>query len=398
MRALLQEPTPGEEEMVLHVLERMYAPAMTRSVPEDWASRARFDQMLMYLDYSSSPGYPYCREKPTIGEWLGYNDLDSFDQRQVNRLWFDVLQVIAGQYDHIFRVFVKDEPHKRAKAETNRWRLIVMSSLPVQMVWRMLFHEQNMALNELWHRIPSKHGMSFCYGTWRIFLAMARTQGMKYSRDISGWDVGAPGFVFRLIGKLRQRWKGVTGSWITCQELLYRDAYGRSQLIFSNGLLLVQEFEGFMKSGLFSTITDNSIAMVGIHVLACLRARLPIGHISATGDDVVQSTISDAYLDELVRLGCRVKEVHNHIEFMGVNFSSGVPEPMYFQKHLYTVGMKPGVLEELMDSYCRLYAESNRFPFWARLAAELEIDVKSQRYYQFWFSSPLSRDVQRLIL
>lgn len=386
-------------EIVLHVLERMYRPAMNEhAVPEEWASRSRFETMLMDLDTSSSPGYPYCREKPTIGDWLGHDGLMGFEPRQVERLWFDVLKVINGDYDHIYRVFIKDEPHKKAKAETNRWRLIAMSSLPVQMVWRMLFYEQNKALNEMWTRIPSKHGMSFCYGTWRQFLAMCNSQGMKYSRDISGWDVGAPGFIFDIVGGLRQRWPGVTLSWSACQELAYRDAYKESSLIFSNGIVVKQQFPGFMKSGLFNTISDNSIAMVGIHILACVRAKLPIGHISATGDDVVQSTISDSYLDELTKLGCRVKEVHNHVEFMGINFSTGVPEPMYFQKHLYTVGFKTHVLEELMNAYAGHYAESKRFPFWAKLAVELGVSVKSQRYYQFWYSSPLARDIQRLVV
>lgn len=360
-------------------------------VPSTWACRSRFEKLLLYLDNSSSPGYPYLREKPTIGEWLGADGIGGFNPIQVERLWYDVQQVLSGGYEHLFRVFVKDEAHKTAKAEANRWRLIVASSLPVQMVWRMLFHEQNQALNECASEIPSKHGFVHCYGGWRQFLAEAKSQGMKYSRDISGWDVGAPGYIFRIVGKLRQRWKGVTASWITVQELMYHDAYENSKLIFSNGIVVQQQFPGFMKSGLFNTITDNSISMVGIHALACIRASIPIGNISATGDDVIQSTLSESYLDELGKLGCRVKEVLYHIEFMGVNYSTGKPEPMYMQKHLYNVCVKMSVIEELLDSYCRLYAESEHFPFWAQLAEDLGVSVRSQRYYQFWYSSPMAK-------
>lgn len=395
LRDNLVEPTIEEEEAVLHFLEKRYHPAMVKyPVPADWACRSRFEKLLLYLDNSSSPGYPYLREKPTIGDWLGADGIGGFNPMQVERLWYDVQLVLAGGYEHLFRVFVKDEAHKKAKADTKRWRLIVASSLPVQMVWRMLFHEQNLALNDCAAEIPSKHGFVHCYGGWRQFLAIAKTQGMKFSRDISGWDVGAPGYIFRIVGKLRQRWSGVTASWIAVQEMMYRDAYEESKLIFSNGLVVRQQFSGFMKSGLFNTISDNSISMVGIHALACLRAPIPIGHISATGDDVIQSTISDTYLDELGKLGCRVKEVLNHIEFMGVNYSTGKPEPMYLQKHLYNVCLKTDVLEELLDAYCRMYAESKYFPFWAKLAKDLGISVKSQRYYQFWYSSPMAKVLQ----
>lgn len=219
-------------------------------------------------------------------------------------------------------------------------------------------------------------------------LADFHSKGIKYSRDISGWDVGAPGFIFRIIGKLRQRWPGVSPSWIRAQEMMYADAYENSTLIFSNGVVVQQNFSGFMKSGLFSTIADNSLAMVGIHILACLRSQMTPGHIAATGDDVVQSHISDAYLDELGKLGCRVKEVISHIEFMGIDYSSGKPEPLYVPKHLANLTMKTCDLHDLFDAYCRLYGESKLFPSWARLAGIMGVQVYSQDYYRFWYSSP----------
>lgn len=374
---------------MLSALEKVYRPAMKRyRVPEDWDSRARFEHLLFFLDNSSSPGYPYLKESPTIGQWLGADGLGNYNAQRVERLWYDVERVLRGDYQHLFRVFIKDEPHKVAKAQTNRWRMIVASSLPVQMVWRMLFHEQNLALNLMSENIPSKHGFVQCYGGWMRLLADFKAKGIKYSRDISGWDVGAPGFIFKIIGKLRQRWPGVTPSWIRVQEMMYADAYENSTLIFSNGVVVQQNFSGFMKSGLFSTIADNSLAMVGIHILASLRSSMNPGYIAATGDDVVQSNISDAYLDELGRLGCRVKEVIPHLEFMGINYSSGKPEPIYVAKHLANLTMKTCDPQDLFDAYCRLYGESELFPSWAKLAGCMGIQVFSQDYYRFWYSSP----------
>lgn len=390
LRDSIKEPNQMEKDAVLYYLEKKYSCAMQVPVHSEWWSRSRFEQLLTTLDNSSSPGYPYMKEKPTIGDWLGADGFGKYNPVQVQRLWLDVQKVMDGTYEHYFRAFVKDEPHKIAKAETNRWRLVIASSLPVQMVWRMLYHEQNDALNRLSAEIPSKHGYVHCYGGWRKFLAEAKTLGMKISRDISGWDVGAPGFIFEIIRDLRESWAGVDEYWKVVHRRMYADAYGHSKILFSNGLVVEQLFPGYMKSGLFSTIADNSLAMVGIHGLACGRANLPVGEIWATGDDVTQSTVSDAYLDELGTLGCRVKEVLHHLEFMGINYSSGKPEPMYQSKHLYNVTMKGFVLEELFDSYCRMYAESEHFGAWAKLAKDLGVNVKSQRYYQFWYSSPLA--------
>lgn len=375
-------------------LEEKYQYVLTRrdvSVPAEWFTYERFEQMLLYLDNSSSPGYPYLREAPTIGKWLKSNEHGSFDPMQKARLWHDVQKVASGEYEHIFRAFVKDEPHKLAKAQQKRWRLIIASSLPVQMVWRMLYHEQNDALNKYHRDIPSKHGSTFCYGGWLEFLANARTNGLKISRDISGWDVGSPGWVFRVVGMFRERWPGVTDSWIRVHRMMYRDSYEKSKIIFSNGVVVQQQFAGFMKSGLFNTITDNSLAMVAMHALACIRSNTRYGNFIATGDDVVQSVISDAYLDELHLLGCRVKEVLFHLEFMGLNFSGGKPEPMYVSKHLVGICMDTEFLEDKLDAYCRLYAESEHFEFWSQLAKDLRIPVKSHWFYKFWLSSPLAR-------
>lgn len=352
--------------------------------------------LLLTLDYSSSPGYPYLREAPTIGKWLRTDECGSFDPVQVERLWYDVNMVMAGSYEHLFRAFVKDEPHKIAKAKENRWRLIIASSLPVQMVWRMLYTGQNEALNKYHDWCPSKHGFVFCYGGWMKFIAQAKTKGLNVSRDISGWDVGAPGWVFEVVGAWRESWPGATDSWIRVHRMMYDDAYKNSRIIFSNGVVVRQLFGGFMKSGLFNTISDNSLAMGAIHSLACVRSGLPFGHYIVTGDDIAQSTVSVGYLDALYKLGCRVKEVLYHLEFMGVNFSSGKPEPMYTQKHLFNLLTKEQFIAETMDSYCRYYAESSKYHWFTEIAKELAVPVKSRWFYQFWYSSPLAEIYHKL--
>lgn len=381
---------------ILSVMEDMYK-GIYKDLPDSWNTHSAFLNVLLDLDFTSSPGYPYMLEKPTIGDWLGYEEGCGFNNVQVQKLWHDVQLVMRGDYEHIFRAFVKDEPHKIAKAEQNRWRLIIASSLPVQIVWRLLFKHQNTALNANPYLTPSKHGLVFCYGGWMRFLAMVHTQKLVFSRDISGWDVNAPGWVLHLVGKWRESWPGITLEWKRLKDMMYEDAYSSSRILFSNGVVVRQQYAGFMKSGCYNTIADNSLSMIAMHILACLRSGTPIGRIAATGDDVMQSHLNDSYLDCLERTGCRVKEVIHHIEFMGNHYKNGFPEPMYFQKHLVNYITKPLVRDEVLDAYCRLYAYSDKFGFWKRVAELARVQTHTSAYYKFWYSSPMAKVMKSLV-
>lgn len=360
------------------------------AAPVEWRSKERFRKLINDLDMTSSPGYPYLREAPTIGKWLKNDGLGNYDEIQVERLWLDVNRVLAGDYEHLFRVFVKDEPHKLTKVQQGKWRLIVASSLPVQMVWRMCFAHQNDWLNAHPYTTPSAHGLVFCYGGWRRFKQHCKTKGLKFSRDLSAWDLNAPGWVFRVIREVRKSFGG-PDDWARTIDMLYEDAYAKSKLIFSNGLVIQQQFDGFMKSGLFNTISDNSLGMVAMHVVASFRARLPVGTIWATGDDVLQEHYSDEYQKALEELGCVVKEVEQSLTFMGTNFD-GQPRPMYFSKHVVNFWTQREHREETLDSYARLYCYQDReFRFWVATAAAMGYSLRSQSYYQYWYSSPMAR-------
>jgi len=379
-------PSDYEIEAVLYCLEQYYSGMDT--LPDDWDSFPRFQALLRELDFSSSPGWPYMREAPTIGAWLGWDGVDKMDPVQVDRLWFDVQRVMLGDYKHIFRVFVKDEPHKIAKAQASKWRLIIAASLPVQMAWRMCFSHQNKWLNDHPYETPSAHGLVFCYGGWRRFMAHVNTLGLRVSRDISAWDVNAPGWVMRTVRDLRLRFSHYPDHrWRDVATRLYRDAYDQPRLLFSHGFVLQQQYSGFVKSGLFNTISDNSIAMVAMHVAASLRLGRSPCPIWATGDDVLQAVISDAYIDKLEELGCRVKEWEQAPVFMGTRFEQNGPLPMYLEKHLVKfVTSETKIWPELLDAYGRLYCHSDwHFELWRQVASHSGVTLRSQSYYRFWY-------------
>lgn len=366
---------------------------------QDWASEGQFRAQLKHLDGSSSPGWPYMREAGTIREWLKTDPLGRHDEMQVQRLWYDTRCVLEGSYEHLHRVFVKGEPHKKAKAEQNRWRLIVAFSLPVQMAWRMAFAEQNHWLNERPYDTPSAHGLVFSGGGWMRFKAHARTRELVYSRDISGWDIGAPGWVLDLVARFRKS----RGFSVEDQhrnqviDRLYEDAFGRARLLFSNGNVVEQQFRGFQKSGSFNTIADNSLAMVAMHAVACLRSGMPFGEVWATGDDVLQSNLTEPYLEALESLGCKVKEWEKSLTFMGTCFDAE-PEPVYFQKHLVAMASQEAELRAAtLDSYCRLYAYSTRFQFWWELSRLWGVSLHSRAYYRFWYGSPAAQLLGHLL-
>lgn len=386
VRERTKEPNAGERATVVAALEQAYS---LPPAPVDWFTRAKFDEALRGLDFTSTPGIPYMMEAPTIGQWLRAKPDGTYDQTQAERLWYDVNRLYQGSKEHVFRVFVKDEPHKKQKIEQKRWRLIVCASLSMQMLWRMALKHQNDYLNNNPYDLPSAHGLVFCYGGWRRFKQHVKSSGLRYSRDISSWDVFAPGWIFRCIREWRQR-AGGPADWLRVLDYLYDDAFVSPVLKFSNGMVVEQMYEGTMKSGLFVTISDNSAAQYGMHILACIRSGQIFGSMWATGDDVLQSHISDKYLDELESLGCVVKEFEQRLMFMGTDFEEE-PEPAYLEKHLVNSWIAESDHAERIDSYLRLYAYSPWWWFWKYLAESRGLTTRSQAFYQFWYGSPLAK-------
>lgn len=385
----MRPPDEIEKQMVLAWMEEKYA-GLPRA-PDDWFTRERFEEMLLELDTTSTPGIPYMRDASTIGQWLKADGLGNFDSQRVNQLWYDVNQLYAGEWNHVFRVFVKNEPHKLAKKLDSRWRLIMCASLANQMLWKMCLKHQNDWLNSNPYKTPSGHGLVYCYGGWKRFKAHAKTLSLDYSRDLTSWDLSSPGWVWQITRDLRIR-AGGPSDWERTMMKLYRDAFDDTVLRFSNGYTVRKMFSGMMESGLYITISDNSLAMIAMHYLASLRSGQKVGNVWATGDDVLQQYMSDAYLDELEALGCRVKEWHKKLEFMGTDFTTE-PVPVYLSKHIVAYLTKPDdITEELLDAYARLWVHSPRwFEFWRAVSVQAGINLRSRDYYRFWYDSPFAR-------
>lgn len=385
-RESYEEPSDHEKEMCLVWMERLYH-GIPRA-PDDWFSKERFLASLPDLDLTSTPGIPYQREAGTIGSWLKADGLGGFDPVQVERLWYDVRTLYEGNFVHTFRAFVKDEPHKIKKRAEGTWRLIMCASLSVQILWRMALKHQNDWLNSHAIDTPSAHGFRFCYGGWRQFKSVVESKSLRYTRDLTSWDLSSPGWIWRFVRELRERFEG-PDDWHRTLRVLYKDAFCDAVIQFSNGIIVKQTVEGLMKSGLYVTISDNTLGMVAYHFLASLKSGLPLAPCIATGDDVLQASISESYLEELERLGCRVKEFEEKQHFMGTDFTSA-PVPLYLEKHIVGLWTKDeSVRAEVLDAYGRLWCHSETwFRFWVAVSEQLGIQLHSRQYYMFWYDSP----------
>lgn len=389
-----EEPSDQEMQLTLAWLEDQYRGIP--SIDSSWFTRSRFENLLSELDLTSTPGIPYLREAPTIGQWLGADGLGNYSRSQVERLWYDVCKLYNGEWEHRFRVFVKDEPHKVAKRDQNRWRLIMCASLANQMLWRMALKHQNDWLNASAYKCPSAHGLVFCYGGWRRFKAHVATKRLSYSRDLTSWDLSSPGWVWRVVREFRKRAGGPL-DWLRAMDRLYEDAFEKSIYQFSNGMVVRKDISGVMESGLFVTISDNSLAMACMHFLASLRSGQYVGSVWATGDDVLHTYISDAYITQLEKLGCRVKEWTAELEFMGTSFVKE-PKPLYLAKHIVSfMTKKADVRAEVLDAYARLWCHDDEwFEFWSAVAKSAGVSLRSRAYYRFWYSSPLAAQLAKL--
>jgi hypothetical protein len=383
VRGALIEPNDYEWKYVFAVCERAYTPIAT--IVNEWDSYENFVRVVKELDRSSSPGFPYNREAPTIGEWLKFVGFP--DPVRMAELWFDVKRVFEGRYDHIFRVFIKAEPHSMAKVKERRFRLIIAASLPVQVAWTMVFGRMNDTEIARWSQIPSAQGMMIPKGAWRYAQRHMRKRGLCWEADKSAWDFNAPGWVMDMDLQLRSALAiGRDAKWDKVAKWLYDDAFKNARLMLSNGMVFRQQFSGFMKSGIVNTISTNSHAQYMQHVLACLRLEVPLVPMIAAGDDVLMAEPPAGYQAELERTGCVVKFCRPGRAFLGIDWAS-VPRPLYFTRHIWHyLYQADEFLGETLDAYAISWCHQPRmYEFWRLVAAAHGMKVTSPSSALFWF-------------
>ncbi|QJZ28419.1 hypothetical protein 2 [Kummerowia striatad enamovirus] len=225
------------------------------------------------------------------------------------------------------RVFVKGEPHKRAKLRDKRYRLIMSVSLVDQLVARMLFRSQNRKELALFRAIPSQPGMGLSTDEQvQDFVARLghkvrlpvdevcnRWREFILPTDCSGFDWSVQEWMLQDDMEVRNRLtkdcpdilKRMRASWLHC--------LANSVLMLSDGVLLAQETAGIQKSGSYNTSSSNS----RIRFLCALYAGA--SWALTMGDDALEDCQAD--LSVYKRLGLKV-EPSETLEFCSHRFES----------------------------------------------------------------------------
>lgn len=358
----LKPPTAEEEAYAVARCLEAYRKAVWK-IPDDFLSEKHFRRVVSSLNMKASPGYPYCRKYPTIGNYLGYEeDTGYVDATRLQILWLEVQQRLDGAGAHPIRVFVKYEPHKITKIQEGRLRLISSLSIVDQVIDHMLFDAQNDIEIKVWNRIPSKAGWAPSEGGWSYLYQSL--DGPHVSIDKSAWDWGMPAWVVECDLKVRQQLcLNMNERWQALARKRYVELFHTCELMLSNGMVFSQVYPGLQKSGTVNTIATNSRCQLLLHYVAEKRMNQRLPEPIAIGDDTTQQCFEEAsdlvpYMQILDTLGCKTKEVEDGMQFGGHEISAAGARPNYTAKHYYNLCYADEeVLGDMLDSYQRLYAK-----------------------------------------
>lgn len=383
-------PDPAVNERVLYHLEKALSSCVWE-LKTDFDSYQGFLRSLRRLEMSSSPGYPYCLEATTNGEWLGWNGV-WFDEQRLALLWNDVLAVFRNESPCIMRTFIKMEPHKESKLEEGRLRLIQGLPLADQVAWQMLYADYCDKLVENAYEIPLKHGMKMYGGSWKLYHKQFKANGFDVGLDRKAhdwtcmkWKLDNSLVICFRLGRGKRMLE-----WYELAKILHQRVYQNPLLMLSDGSIWRQLVAGIQKSGTVKTIVTNGVIVVIDHCFVMIiMGFVPDPSKSAVlGDDsLLEKKFSDVaiYRD----LGVIIKSASEGLEFAGHEFTDSGPVPLYFSKHLEKMlTVSNDVLSEYFDSIMRLYTHHPVLqPFWRLMAREcgVEDQLLSDQAYQFWY-------------
>lgn len=381
-------PSFEVQERILYECEKELSSCIV-TLKDDFDTRSSFDRAVLRLDMTSSPGYPYSYEATTNGQWLKWNGVFC-DPIQLERLWYDVKLVLSDQWQHVLKTFIKQEPHKKSKVDEKRWRLIMASSLCVQLAWHMLFDDLNDKEIEKSYIIPPQQGIVLPSGGWRLYYDSWKQRGLSHGVDKSAWDWTAPFWAIML--DLDLRFRLLRGSrkkeWLLVAKILYRHMFEDPCILTSNGCLYRQIVPGIMKSGCVSTISINGHCQLFLHIASCLEAGISIFPFPrCCGDDTINHQKHCHLSPYYARFGVIVKSVSNDIEFVGHRFDIDGPKPLYVDKHIKRLLYVPDdILPGFLDSMSRMYVKSSLFGFWESLANDLVGGLPlSHKAINYWY-------------
>jgi hypothetical protein len=260
----------------------------------------------------------------------------------------------------------------------------------------MLFAKQNDKEVQKALEIPSAQGFILAYGGWKLHFDQWKRKNLIFGSDKTAWDWTVQEWMISLDLNFRQRMITANDDWFKQATKVYKNAFYDAQWILSDGRVYKQLYPGIMKSGCVNTISTNSHCQVMLHLLYSIRKGIsPEPMLVAVGDDTLQAEQHASDISLYEDFGVKIKSVSETLEFLGREWDSDGPRPMYTSKHIFSLCYKTDlVLSEIFDGYLREYVNTKEeYDFLLDLAKELGYggSVHSRHYYKFWYDNPLAR-------
>lgn len=251
------------------------------------------------------------------------------------------LLLTGREYAAPIRVFVKPEPHKQAKLDSNRLRLISAVAFEDAMVDRIIFRWLMKAALSTVGKTPSMVGWVPLFGSWRAIRTMFPKKALCL--DKSAWDWTVQGWMTTALKIIVKELMIDSPAWLRrLVDVRFSLLFDKPTFQFPDGSRVTQPYPGIMKSGCYLTILLNTVSQVLLHFLAAERSGVGRSAVpKALGDDTLQdgNQISDLpkYVQAIESFGVKVKgfKLRSDVEFAGFQMVDDRCAPAYYKKHLY---------------------------------------------------------------
>jgi len=290
------------------------------------------------------------------------------------------------------KVFVKNEPHTAKKLSEGRYRLITCVSLVDQMVDRVLMYPWLFLEVREVARLNSKNGWAPLPEGYRL-LRKVFPADRSLAIDKTAWDWTMPAWV--VAAYIEMRLSGCKGLDDDYANALWSRMYfllGPGALYrLPSGEVVRQKVFGLQKSGGLPTLSLNGFAQRSQTLLALIRLGWKERPVEwDLGDDVLMNVDWNdekvrLFVDELGKTGCLVKHALRSREFAGYKYEARHVNPLYPQRHRYTLRHVGEQEQDLLQAYFMLYAlaDESTVQWLSDVRERAEVDL-GPRVYKMW--------------
>lgn len=274
-----------------------------------------------------------------------------------------VERLLRGEIDaDTINTFVKQEPHKRSKIDSGRYRLISGVSFVDCMIDRIIWGALSRKVLDNVGKTPVLYGWTPIRGQYKKLLSKLAGSDIM-ALDKEAWDWNVRGWMVReLFVCLTRLCVDDTDWWLKLAWMRWQCVFRNPVFELPDGDVYKQNHWGVMKSGCYLTLLGNSVMQWILHEIAADRLGLELGHSVYIGDDSVQAGIVDpgSFVRCMESLGVKCKQpviTRGECEFVGSHMRPDSITPAYREKHEFLLRhVNPDTYDDTLASYSLLYA------------------------------------------